>query len=238
MAGAREAHGIVTGLLARGGRVIASLPERERTFDPLPVPTRVGRFASPEAFETWIAGEQVGTVIDAGHAFDMDISALVNAVCERRQVAYLRVLRPAWQATARDLWIHAASVREASEAVPAEARVFSNTGWHSLPDYAGFGGACLYLRQTHPTTAPAPYSFARFIEGTPPFSEAEEEGLFRELRITHLICRNVGGTASRSKLLAARRFGLPVFMVARPPIPDRWPVVETVADALAWDPAA
>lgn len=86
MAGAREAHGIVSGLLARGRRVVASLPEQERTFDPLPVPTRIGRFASVQAFDTWLEAQGVGTVMDASHAFDMDISDLVSAVCSRRQI--------------------------------------------------------------------------------------------------------------------------------------------------------
>jgi precorrin-6A/cobalt-precorrin-6A reductase len=234
MTGAREAHGIVPGLLARGGRVISSLPERERTFAPLPVPTRIGRFATAAAFERWITEEQVGKVIDASHVFDMDISKMVNAACARREIPYLKVLRPAWRATADDRWIDAAAISEASEAVPAGARVFSNTGWRSLPDYAGFHGERLYLRQTHPATAPAPYGYVQFIEGSPPFSEADEESLFRALRITHLICRNVGGTASRTKLLAARRLGLSVFMVARPPVPVGWPVAKTVQEALAW----
>lgn len=122
--------------------------------------------------------------------------------------------------------------------MPVTARVFSNTGWRSFPEYAGFGGACLYLRQTHPATAPAPYGFAQIIEGTPPFSEADEVRLFCDLRITHLICRNVGGTASQSKLLAARQLGLSVFMVARPAVPADWTVAETVAEALEWGPVA
>jgi precorrin-6A/cobalt-precorrin-6A reductase len=234
MAGSREAHGIVTALLSRGCRVIASLPEPERTFDALPVPTRMGGFASPDTLAGWMQENRVAKVIDASHGFDNVISEMAAAVCKRLGLKYLRVLRPVWRATSRDRWQPVPSIKHAAQAVPAGARVFTNTGWPTLPDYAAFGGQRLFMRQMHAPSQPAPFPFVEFVEGRPPFSQFQEEALFRRLRVTHLICRNVGGAASMSKLLAARAMEIPVFMVARSPAPAHLPVVETVTEALAW----
>lgn len=150
---------------------------------------------------------------------------------------YLRLLRPAWTPSGLDRWTHLPSVRHAAEAVPENARVFSNTGWASLSDYADFRGQILFLRQTNSPTAPPPYAFVRYVEDAPPFSQHHEANLFRTLCVTCLICRNVGGTASISKLLAARDLGLPVLMVDRPAPPAGAAAVETVASALIWEDA-
>ncbi|WP_282128616.1 precorrin-6A/cobalt-precorrin-6A reductase [Roseobacter litoralis] len=235
MAGAREAHAVVNGLLARGRRVVASLPEEERIFDALRVPTRLGRFQSADALWGWMQDQRVGTVIDASHAFDDDISSMASEVCVTQGIRYLRLLRPPWQATLRDRWISFPSVEAAAPSVPPTARVFSNTGWLSLPAYETFSGHRLYMRQTHSVSAPPPFAFVTFVRGTPPFSQFQEENQFAELRITHLICRNVGGAASMSKLLAARARNLPVLMIERPVCPAHLKQVETVVEALAWE---
>ncbi len=235
MAGSREAHGVVTALLARRRHVIASLPEPERMFGELPVPTRVGGFASSESLARWLQQNLVSCVIDASHPFDDEISKMVGTTCTQLDLRYLRVLRPPWTATPRDRWHHVASIAKAVRLVPQGARVFTNTGFATLPDYVGFTGERLFMRQTHISSNPAPFPFVRFIAGQPPFSQFQEETLFQDLNITHLICRNVGGAASMSKLLAARTMQLPVFLINRSPVAAHLPVVETVAEALAWE---
>jgi precorrin-6A/cobalt-precorrin-6A reductase len=235
LAGAREAHGIANGLIGRGRDILASLPEPERSFGPLPVPTRVGPFGSRSELQAWCQSERVSTIIDASHPFDNHVSDMAHLVAETGGVAYLRVLRPAWRPTLQDRWISVPSVRHAVQFLGAGARVFSNTGWASLPDFAGFKGEAVYLRQTHPVHQPSPYGFLEFIDGTPPFSQRHEEDLFRDLRISRLICRNVGGGASMSKLLAAQTLGIRVLMVARPPAPAGAQIAQSVPEALAWE---
>ncbi|MDQ3988322.1 MAG: precorrin-6A/cobalt-precorrin-6A reductase, partial [Actinomycetota bacterium] len=55
----------------------------------------------------------------------------------------------------------------------------------------------------------------------------------REHRIDVLVTKNSGGTMTSAKLDAARRLGLPVVMVSRPPEPDI-PRVTTAAEARRW----
>lgn len=238
MGGAREAHGLVTALVAQGRRVIASLPEPERMFDVLPVPVRVGPFDSDAVFADWLRAERAVTVIDASHAFDVDISHRVGRVCSASHLRALRVLRAPWVPSPHDCWHMVPDIEAAVTALPAQARVFSNTGWPTVPDYEAFAGQRVFMRQTQQVLKPSPYEWLEFIAGLPPFTQFEEEALFRSLGITHLICRNVGGAASMSKVLAARAMALPVFMIARPLPAAGIERVETVAEALAWEAAS
>lgn len=234
-AGAREAHGIVAGLLARGRSVIARVAEEERRFDPFPVPTRVGDLGDTAGLVAWITAQDVRCVIDASHGFDASTSGDVAQVCAILGLPCCRVLRPLWEPTPQDRWTSFATVRAAVDAVPPAARVFTNTGRGTLGDYTACRAALVIMRLTHPTSEPSPLPFLEFLSGTPPFSVRAEETLFRDLGITLLICRNVGGAASKSKLLAARRLGLDVSMVKRPAPAPGVPVVQDVAEALAWE---
>ena len=234
MGGAREAHAIVTGLSQAGMHVIASLPEPERGVEPMAVPTRTGAFTSKQDFSDWMAGQGVIRVIDASHSFDADLSAMVFEACRAANLPYLRILRAAWVAVEGDQWVDVMSVAQAAESVPPTCRLFSNTGWLSLPHYAGFKGEQVFLRQSHPVLNQSPYDFVTLIPDDPPFSVEHEIGVFQNLRITHLICRNVGGEASATKLIAARRLELPVYMVARRALPAGCPHVETVKEVIDW----
>ena len=71
------------------------------------------------------------------------------------------------------------------------------------------------------------------MPGIAPFPVQEEIDLFKKLRIDWLITQNSGGAGGKSKLDAARKLGLSVAMLRRPPQPEA-PRVETVAAALAW----
>ncbi|WP_159979700.1 precorrin-6A/cobalt-precorrin-6A reductase [Roseobacter cerasinus] len=235
MAGAREAHTLAASLRRRGRKVIVSLPAAERAFEPFTAPVRIGPFPSKEAMADWMAAQGVRTVIDASHAFDVEISRDVSLICKVQDLRYLRVLRPPWRQSRQDIWLPYRSIAKAAQDVPAGERVFTNTGRATLNEYRGFRGDVLFVRQTQLHDEAAPFAFAHYVFGTPPFSQGGEESLFTELNISRLICRNVGGPASMSKLLAARRLGLPVAMIERPQTPAWITRVDSVNEALAWE---
>jgi precorrin-6A/cobalt-precorrin-6A reductase len=56
----------------------------------------------------------------------------------------------------------------------------------------------------------------------------------REHRITHLICKNSGGTQTHAKLLAANQLGIEVLMIERPPKPPcpTYPSINTLLAAV------
>lgn len=234
MAGAREAHGVIRGLVAAGRTVVASLPEQERAFPPIPISTRLGAFADAGDIGNWFEAREVSAVIDASHVFDDRLSAAVRRAAGTCGLPYLRLRRRPWSATPQDRWTHFADLRQAVAATVRGDRVFSTTGWASLCDFARFKGEAVFLRQTQPSREPSGYRFIRFVQGMPPFSLSHEQDLFRDLRVSKLICRNLGGEAGMSKLEAARRLGVPVMMIDRPVLPADVCVESSVEAALAW----
>ncbi|MEN8891409.1 MAG: precorrin-6A/cobalt-precorrin-6A reductase, partial [Planktotalea arctica] len=78
-----------------------------------------------------------------------------------------------------------------------------------------------------------PFANGEFLVGRPPFSIEDEIALFKSLEIDWLIVKNAGGSASFSKLDAARTLGLNVGMIARPAPPDGL-CVSMLKQAITW----
>jgi precorrin-6A/cobalt-precorrin-6A reductase len=76
---------------------------------------------------------------------------------------------------------------------------------------------------------------ARVIGARGPFNLADERALFAAGQFDVLISKNSGSSATEPKLQVARELGLPVLLLARPPLPpvDRqFSAVEDVWSAL------
>lgn len=173
-------------------------------------------------------------MLDAGHAFDRQTTRHAAVAADALDIPYLRVERPAWDLQTQPRWRRARDVKAANALIAPKARVFATTGWDSLPDYSGFRGEVLMLRQTRQHTRPPPFAFVEMVFGAPPFSARDEQELFLERRIDTLVCRNLGGSASRPKLDAAKAIDMRVILIDRPPLPASLPIVPHVEDALDW----
>ncbi|SLN10908.1 Precorrin-6A reductase [Pseudoruegeria aquimaris] len=234
LAGTGEARRLAERLSTCGGiEVIASLSGATRSPAPLPVPTRSGGFGGEGGQIKFIQKNGIGAVVDATHPFAHRISARSAALCAKLQIPYLQLLRPEWRAEPGDRWVQVGSGREAPAHIPPGARVFLAVGRQTLTEFESLTACHLICRQIDPPEGAFPFPNGEYHVGRPPFSVAQEEALFRRLRIDWLAVKNAGGEASRTKLVAARNLGLPVLMLARPPQPDA-ERVETVDAALGW----
>jgi len=54
------------------------------------------------------------------------------------------------------------------------------------------------------------------IAALPGKTPGEEAELLRSRNITHIVCRNSGGSGAYAKIEAARDMGLPVIIISRP----------------------
>ena len=233
LAGTGEAKRIAWGVADTGTKVVASLAGATRHPEPLPVPTRIGGFGGEDGFRSYVADHGITAVVDATHPFAEQITNRTARVCAALSLPYCQLLRPEWDAAQGDTWTTVASPQDVADHVPQDAVVFLATGRQTLSAYANLEGRRVLARMIDPPTEPFPFEGGEFVIGRPPFSPKSEQQLFKALGVTHLVVKNAGGDGGRAKLVAARALGLPVLMLARPPMPDA-PRVSTVQDALLW----
>jgi len=114
-------------------------------------------------------------------------------------------------------------------------RIFLTLGSGELDVFAEIHNAHFLVRMVD---APErlPLRDCRVITARGPFSLRDELRLLTEHHIGLIVAKNSGGEATYAKIEAARRMGLPVIMIERPPIAldARSPTVASVEDVIAW----
>ncbi|MGP6085662.1 precorrin-6A/cobalt-precorrin-6A reductase [Antarctobacter jejuensis] len=208
-----------------GATVLLSAPERVARRWPGPV--RVGPI---DAAALRLAGARA--VVEAAHPCDTATAHATAKAAQEAAVPHLQLVRPAWRAGRRDLWLPLQHVREAAAVIPRGARVLVTTGREALPGLKALQAHVL-MRRIGGETGPFPLKRGRFLGGSGPFTVQHEIRLMRRERVDWLLVHNAGGTGGWPKLQAARQLHLPVAMLARPRRPDG-PRVETVTEALRW----
>ncbi len=233
LGGTAEARQLADALDAASVSVTSSLAGRV-SRPRLPAGSvRIGGFGGPEALAQWLLDNGVVAVVDATHPFAERISASAAAACPRAGVPLLRLQRPGWSERPDDGWHWVADLDAAAAAIPSLGeRVLLTTGRQGLRAFADIEDAWFLVRCVERPDPPLPPRHVLLLDRGP-FTLDGELALIREHRIELVVTKDSGGTHTEAKLEAARRLGLPVIVVRRPPRPDA-ASVSTVADALAW----
>lgn len=218
LAGTGAARRLAARLVEAGVRPLASLAGATTTPAAYPCETRVGGFGGAEGLADWIRAHGPLAVVDATHPYAVRISANAAAACAATGAPYLRLDRPPWTRLPGERWIEARDLEGAVAALPPGARAFAATGRSSAEAFAARPDIWVALRVVDPPDAPYPGA-GEYVVARPPFDEAAERALLHGLGITHLVVKNAGGAAARTKLEAAASLGLPIVVVARPPEP-------------------
>lgn len=217
-----------------GLTVTLSLAGRTRNPAALPVPVRIGGFGGVEGLAAYLREHRIAAVLDATHPYAARISANAHLAARAGGVPLLALARPAWVPDAGDDWRPVADVPAACVALGfAPRRVFLALGRQEVAGFAAAPQHRYLIRSVDPITPPPPMPDVTCLTARGPFTLADEAALLDAHGIEAIICKNSGGTASFAKLVAARARRLPVFMLARPALPDA-PHVATVEAALAW----
>ncbi|WSG48249.1 cobalt-precorrin-6A reductase [Dactylosporangium sp. NBC_01737] len=229
LGGTGEARRLAAALT--GFRVISSLAGR--VADPAlpPGEVRVGGFGGPEGLAAYVRGEAVDVVVDATHPFAARISASA-AACG---VPLLVLRRPGWTAAPGDVWHRVPSLSSAAAFIAASPydRVFLTTGRQGLGAFADLADRWFLVRSVDPVEPPHPPRLESLLDRGP-FTVDGETALLRSYTIQLLVTKDSGGDMTAAKLTAARRLGVPVLMVDRPPVTPGVPVVAGVEEAVTF----
>lgn len=217
LGGTAEAADLAARLVAKGGaEVTTSLAGRTKEPAPLAGAVRIGGFGGIEGLAQYLARHGITRVIDATHPFARQISANAAKACAAAGVPLETVKRQAWSPVEGDRWTLVSSETEAADTLPAGGRFFLALGRQYLGVFAKRSDCFFIIRMIDRPEQPLPISHYELVLGRPSSDMAEEFALLRHHGVTHLVCRNSGGTAGYAKIVAARELGLPVIMIGRP----------------------
>ncbi len=233
LGGTTEARELATHVARSGLSSVMTLAGATKHPEAQPIETVIGGFGGEVGFRRFVTQRGVRAIVDATHPFAHRITERTARLAAALGIAHLILQRPPWIAGAGDKWSEVPDPAACAGLVRPGQVVFLSTGRQTLDAFIGLSSCEVFCRLIDPPEIPFPFAFGRFIVGRPPFSISHEEALFRELRIDWLITKNAGGTSSASKLHAARRLGLPVAMIRRPPLPQA-AAVKTVEEARRW----
>ena len=199
----------------------------------LPCQVRVGGYGGAEGLAAFMAAEGIDLLLDITHPYAAQISANAARAAELSGVPCWALRRPGWQAGDGDDWREVADWAALSTALEPFQRPFFTLGreplahLQAIPLHQHWTVRCL---DDYPGTPRA-----RVIGARGPFNLADERALFAAGQFDVLISKNSGSSATEPKLQVARELGLPVLLLARPPLPavDRqFSAVEEVWSAL------
>lgn len=199
----------------------------------LPCQVRVGGYGGAEGLAAFMAAEGIDLLLDITHPYAAQISSNAARAAELSGVPCWALRRPGWQAGGGDDWREVADWSALSAALEPFQRPFFTLGreplahLQAIPLHQHWTVRCL---DDYPGTPRA-----RVIGARGPFNLADERALFAAGQFDVLISKNSGSSATEPKLQVARELGLPVLLLARPPLPavDRqFSCVETLWSAL------
>ena len=199
--------------------IIASLAGATASPADYPCDLRTGGFGGAAAMAQWIETNEITAIIDATHPFAAQISANAVTAAKATSTPITRIHRPPWDQEAGETWITVPTVEAAAKALPRGARAFLATGRGSQDAFTARHDIWCALRLIDPPTSIYPGN-GEYVVSRPPFDVASETALFSLLNISHLVVKNAGGAAARTKLTAAAKLNIPIFIVSRPDEPN------------------
>ncbi|NVK33871.1 MAG: cobalt-precorrin-6A reductase [Rhodobacteraceae bacterium] len=219
LAGTTEARKLIAALLEQlpAARIVASFAGAVSKLPDVEVETRIGGFGGATGMAHYLQSEEVDLVIDATHPYAAIISGNAVIACNKTKVPLLRLVRPEWKADEADQWEHFPNIVALSNALPEGARPFLAIGKKQIGTFLHRSDVSAVVRMIETPEMPVPSSW-QLIQSRPLDTVEAEQALFEENNITHLVCKNSGGSRSYAKIEAARALELPVLMIDRPPL--------------------
>lgn len=195
-------------------RIIYSLAGR--TKEPIPVAgeMRTGGFGGVDGLVDYIRTNGITHLIDATHPFAESISKNAQMAAKLAKISIDVRERKPWHQQAGDRWIKVHDLHAACEAIPANARVLLALGSQNIGEFASRSDVHFLIRMVDEPTAKLPFDNYTIELGKP--SDVEHETwILKSHNISHIVCRNSGGSGAYSKIEAARALGVPVIIVDR-----------------------
>jgi len=168
-----------------------------------------------EGLVSFLKENRFEKLVDATHPFAKQISANAKRAAEETGIAFEIKIRKPWQRQATDDWLEVASLEEARDHIPTNARVLLALGSQHINRFNTRDDVFYLVRMVDQPANTLSLPNHQILTGRPSTDVLDEKRLLQEHAITHIVCRNSGGTGAYAKIEAARMLGLPVIMLQR-----------------------
>jgi precorrin-6A/cobalt-precorrin-6A reductase len=177
---------------------------------------RVGGFGGITGLIAYLADENIRVVIDATHPFAVKISGNAESACSTLGIPLIALERPPWEPQKEDLWRTVPDVQAAASMVNHKHnRVFLSIGRQELGAFSDCDHAWFLVRAIDEPNEKLPAN-SRLILRRGPFHLHDELQMLRTESINLIVSKNSGGSATYSKIQAARALQIPIVMINRP----------------------
>lgn len=192
---------------------------------------RVGGFGGVSGLISYLAEEEIQVVIDATHPYAAKISGNAASACNAMGIPLIALQRPPWLLKEHDCWFAVPDAQAAaSMANQTGNRVFLSIGRQELGAFLNCDDAWFLVRAIDEPPGKLPIN-SKLILKRGPFYLEDELDMFRRESISLVVSKNSGGTATYSKIEAARSLRIPVVMIDRPQ-KHNFPTLAHVDDVL------
>jgi precorrin-6A/cobalt-precorrin-6A reductase len=217
-----------------GIEAISSLAGRTREPAAPVGNVRIGGFGGVAGLVTYLREMQIDILIDATHPFANQISENAAAATQEVGIPRLMVIRPAWEKLKDDYWLEVENNLAAAAVLANQAnRVFLTIGRQEIATFAHLQEIWFLMRMIDPPNADVVVPPGLILCDRGPFSLENEQEILLKYNIDTIVSKNSGGSATYPKIIAARKLGIKVVMVNRPPVPPGEQVAD-VESAVQW----
>lgn len=218
LGGTKDAYELAETLTRRlpDARIISSLAGRTKEPAPIAGEVRIGGFGGAKGLARFITENRVTKLIDATHPYAETISQNAGRAAQITGVEFQQLNRRPWQKQDGDNWINVPDLDRANQAIPPGARVFLALGSQYISQFSSRHDVHFVIRMIDEPDKPLAFADYSLQVGKPA-EVTQEMAMLEENRISHIVCRNSGGTGAYGKIEAARMLGIEVIMVERNP---------------------
>lgn len=215
LGGIKEAVILASKLVNEGHDVTSSLAGRTKEPEPIKGKTRVGGFGGVDGLANYLKENAIELMIDCTHPFAKQISANAKVASKLANVKLEIRFREPWQKQVDDHWIEVKNLEEARNIIPKNARVLLALGRQYIDAFKVRDDVFFLVRMVDEPKHELPLPNHKILIGKPSSNWCDEKAILETNNITHIVCRNSGGTGAYAKIEAARKMQLPVIIVNR-----------------------
>lgn len=215
LGGIKEASHLAEKLVSEGHDVVTSLAGRTKEPKPIKGKTRIGGFGGVIGLVEYLEKNKIELLIDCTHPFAKQISANAIKAAKLANIKLEVHTRTPWHQHENDIWISVKDLEEARDKIPPKARVLLALGSQYIDLFKTRHDVFFLVRMVDEPKQQLSLPNHKLLLGKPSSDWRQEKQVLEENQITHIICRNSGGTGAYAKIEAARNMQMPVIIVNR-----------------------